>query len=117
MESERFEYVGGKKSGSQLIYLISEKQLYKKKSSYKDKLYYTCYNVNCNARVAIFANGDCMKCKKNSEHPNHSNQEDLYMELISLNNIKKRWRSPTLLLKDSNSLAEVRKVFRSECER
>lgn len=30
MESERFEYVGGKKSGSQLIYLISEKQLYKK---------------------------------------------------------------------------------------
>lgn len=117
MEGERFEFVAGKRHDSKLLYLIDEKQLYKKKSLYKQKTFYTCYKNSCKARVEMLENKICVRSGKNSEHCEHPSQEDTYQELKSLENIKAECKSSTTLRNDTSALANTRKAFRSECER
>lgn len=116
MQSESFEFVSGKRCNSKLIYLTNEKQLYKKKSYYKGKTFYTCYASNCKARAEILEDGTCVKSQKIA-HTNHLQQEEIYKELKAVEDIKKQCSNPSVLLSDTNAASGIRKVFKRVCER
>lgn len=46
----KYQFIEGLRKGSQLLYLIDEKQILKKKSVYREKVTYVCYKNNSNAK-------------------------------------------------------------------
>ena len=74
MENLEYEIVQGKKLKSAILYIKSEKQLYKIKSKTNNKTYYVCYQTNCPARVELSC-GVCCKPKNNIKQHNHGDVE------------------------------------------
>lgn len=101
-----FEIVGGKRRNSNLLYSLSEKHLYAKKSAYKNKIYYTCYQEKCKSRLILEA-GVCAKCFDFVEHK-HGNQEETYKELKALNNIKRKCTEVHSVIGEANALSGIR---------
>lgn len=86
MESLVFELIKGTRENSDFLYCPNEQQLFKKKSSYKEKVYYTCVVNECASRVELL-NGICNKAKGFKEHT-HGTNEKMYNEICLKNKIK-----------------------------
>lgn len=89
------------------------KELYAKKSIYKNKVFFECYNENCKSRVYLM-NGECLKCENFTEH-GHDDQKELYEELKALNKIKTKCLESGSSLGELNALSGIRESFRSVC--
>lgn len=81
-----FIFTPGFRASSRLIYTTEEKHLYKKHNSYNKWDVYRCYQHGCSARVVLQAN----KCrtKLNSPAHTHPNNEQLFRNFNSLNQLK-----------------------------
>lgn len=97
MDGLQYEFVKGKRRGSTLLWLPSEKHLYVKKTKRpNDDVVYICYQTglfksnpkdhpDCKARVTINAGA---KCSRNSlRHTEHTNHDIEFKDLETRNTI------------------------------
>lgn len=98
-----FEYTTGKRFGSQLVYTIDDKQLFRK-AHQRNGVHYKCYIDTCSARLLI-RNNICTRQKDRETH-NHQNQEKDYEQFKKETDIKRRSRS--------DPLSSVRKICDEE---
>lgn len=117
MENLEFEFVSGRKCNSILLYVLSEKQLYKIKSKTNKKTYYICYEKQCSAKINLLANGVCCKPKNVKNYHNHTDQESKYKEINCINEIKQDCLSGREVLGGFNSLNVIRRAFTRACEK
>lgn len=110
-----YEIISGKRINSKLLYVISEKQLYKFKTLIRNKKYYVCLNEKCKAKVEL-VNDVCQKPKKIIEH-NHGESENLANELKCVNKIKSECLNSSSVLSDMNALSTIKKSFYDVCAR
>lgn len=115
-ETIEFRFVAGARRDCELLYTLSEKQLYKYKSQYKNKndeitRRYICYQKNCKASVQIRNREICHKRNGEEQHSDHPNQELLMKEFQLKKSIKTEVSKPTL------QTNKVRTVFNSECRK
>lgn len=113
MENFEFAIISGKQRTSSLYYIISEKQLFRKKSTYKDVLKLQCYNNSCKSRMVLLADKKTMIKAKNYVDHNHNDQEDLYKQFQILNKVKKCVVASCSLLSDNNALSTIRASYRN----
>lgn len=112
-----FEIITGKRTNSQLLYLIDQKMLFQRKSVYKNVIKYECRNKTCKARINILPDGNCVLAKNYVEH-NHNDEEVAYKEMTALNQIKRDCRNLTGALGgDRTAMSSIRASFRKTCER
>lgn len=112
-----FEIIPGNRRSSELLYIIEQKMIYKKKSVYKNTIKYECRNKLCKARVNVMPDGKCVLAKKYIEH-NHDNEEGAYKELKALNQIKRDCEDiGGALGGDRTAISSIRASFRKTCER
>lgn len=83
-----FEIVPGKRFNSQLLWSQNEMQFYKFNTKLRTGISYLCYH-GCSARVIIRDDGKCYKTDSHKGH-NHSTNYDLYKELATKNELKKK---------------------------
>lgn len=102
-----FEFCEGLRKGSRLLYLSNEKQIFKKKSTYRRKVTYTCYISGCEARVTL--EGDVCKKILGVEHNHEGDQENDFQKLKLLNNIKRD--TETLSKTEYHSVSSARKAY------
>lgn len=89
-----YEFVVGTKKNSKFLYLIDEKQLFRKNEVYKGTVTYKCIENTCKSRMCVKENGDCVKPKKVQQH-NHGSNEKKRQELQVLNDIKDEFMKPS----------------------
>lgn len=109
------EFLKGKRSDSNLLYVKDEKQIYKKNFASKKKTTYLCYIKNCKSRVYLNNNNGDLMCHKVSnfiEH-NHDNQEMDYKQFKLLNEIKTECKSVSAL--KSGACVSVREIYEKHC--
>lgn len=82
-----YEIVTGLRANSQLLYLPSEKQLYRKNTITKRGVHYKCKTDGCRIRIYM-NNGICYKLI-GVEHA-HASSELSYIRLNALNEVKSR---------------------------
>lgn len=112
MEELEYEFLCGKKINSKLLYLKTEKQLFKLKSKNSEKCYYVCYFKPCNSRVELLlANSICVKPKKQKNH-NHPTQEKKYEELKAIESIKKNCIENAATIGDVNATSCIRSAYK-----
>lgn len=80
-----FEIISGKQYNSKLLWSSNEKQFYLKNTSSKIGIGYTCYSNNCTARVHL-RDDKCFIA--NSDEHQHTNEEQLFINLTALNEIR-----------------------------
>lgn len=114
MECVDYEIISGKRRNSKLVYVISEQQLYIRKTKYKTKQFYVCYAKDCKSRVYI-QNDQCYK-SADGEH-NHADQKELYEEMKVMSNIKTQCMDPEALVGNVNALGGIREKFQDACSR
>lgn len=112
-----FEIISGNRRSSELLYVIDQKIIFRKKSVYKDIIKYECRQKMCKSRVSVLADGSCVRAKKYVDH-NHENEEAAYKELKALNKIKKDCLdAATILGSEMTAMSSIRASFRKTCER
>lgn len=88
-----FEFIEGKRKGSQVLWIPSEKQLYHKNTVSKMGRSYVCQEANCNSRVYMKADGTCVKLK-NSVHCHGEREQKQYRTRV-INEMKKMAQKDT----------------------
>ena len=84
------EFMSGYRYNSKLAYVAEEKQLYYKQKAIIGGEIYTCYDSECRRKLHI-RNGKCF-LGGNGLH-DHSNDEETYINLCALNEMKRILRS------------------------
>lgn len=75
-------------NASFLLYTTEEKQFYRFNRRTKDSDAYICAEENCNCRVYVRADKNCVQNGKKYNKHNHGTREKKYNELFVLNLIK-----------------------------
>lgn len=82
-----YEIITGHREDTKLLYLLNEKQLYKKNSITKLGTHYLCIVNNCSARVYV-KDGVCFKSIFSKSGHNHGLNDVFYKKLSALNDMK-----------------------------
>lgn len=98
--SLQYEFIQGERRGSKLLYTTEEKQLYRKKDSYKGKENFECIEKECSRRIFLDQSGNCFKCKNFEKHL-HGSQEAKYSKLKFMNVIKEECAKPANIVMHS----------------
>lgn len=117
MESLEYELISGKKLKSTLLYVLSEKQLYKIKTKTINKTYYVCYQKNCAARIEILTNSVCCKPNKDVNQHTHGAVEDQYKEISCINEIREDCAGASNVMGEINAISTIRNAFKRVCEK
>lgn len=81
-----YKFVPGARRGSELLYLISEKQLYKKKSAYKGTIRYCCYQSAANCKASVIMNTETNEIVKPNDALHIHPFQDVLMRKFELQN-------------------------------
>lgn len=81
-----YNFVSGKRKGTKVLFVPSEKQIYHRNTKLKIGMSYRCQEPNCNARVHI-SNGKCFKLI-DSVHE-HREVEDVCSKTIIIDEMKR----------------------------
>lgn len=112
-----FEIFSGNRRNSELLYVIEQKMIFKKKSVYNNIIKYECRQKSCKSRINLLADGTCILAKKYVEH-NHPDEEVAYKELKALNKIKLDCQDAAGALGgNTTAMSSIRSAFRKTCER
>ncbi|XP_031633589.1 uncharacterized protein LOC116347212, partial [Contarinia nasturtii] len=116
-----YRYITGFREGSKLLYIESQKFLYRLKSKRGDVQDYICYQsilakpkknqtekdqCDCGARVRIHSDGLCEKIQ-NSKHTRHNNHDQIVRGMEKSDNIKQRFVKSKMIMQDIWHLKEV----------
>lgn len=99
-----YEFVGGFRHGSELLYVPSEKCLYRFKRNRNGAKDFICYQTilakptkreparnedrcDCNGSVRLYSDGTC---KRMNEHNTHRSHESIMRDMKKSNNIKQK---------------------------
>lgn len=105
-------FVTGHRKNSKLLYLKTEKYLFFKKDSYKNKINFQCYEKECHVRVSLLDN-ICIQPLNSLREHNHENHEKLY-EMLKIKNCIKRKCGDVNEMENSRN---IRDIFNTECEK
>lgn len=107
------EFFCGNRSDSKLLYVLSEKQIYKKNTKTLKHMVYRCYIEGCKSRVLVNGN-ECQQVSDFKEHSHSENQEKTYKQMKVKSEIKAGCSS-TLALSSSSCVGSVRTLFNDVC--
>lgn len=84
-----YEWIPGLRNNNPLLlYVVDEKQLYKRQATRPDCIHYICYVSACRCKMLI-RDG---KCYVGSDFHEHSNQAQTYIDLCALDKMKQIMR-------------------------
>ena len=106
--SLKFKLMAGLRKTSVLLYTEEEKQLYRQKHKYSDRVRYVCYNSKCSVSLMFFNNSDCVKINEGAIHC-HENQEELANKMLLMTTIK------TNCEKVAMKRSATREIFDEHC--
>lgn len=111
-----YEFTLGKRIDSKLLYVLTEKQLYKKAREAKEHIVYRCYESTCKARVKIMRSGVCTKVDSFKEH-DHDIQESRYKQFKIEGEIKQQCAVSSSLVNTSSTVGNVREIYHATCQK
>lgn len=114
-EGLEYEIIPGQRKGSNLVYLINEKNIFKPING--DEKYgkrYICSAPSCMARIIIRPNGTCERSKRSKPHLLHSNHSLQREEYIAVDRIKQTCSNVDALCGGSGLNVSVKTIFDNE---
>lgn len=127
-----YRMVKGFRKGSDLLYLLAEKCLYRFKRRRNGGKDYICYQTilskptkkkparnedrcNCNATVRLYLDGTCKFV--NEPHSAHENHERIMRDMEKANNMKEKCQSLKNQFSEDSHKIPVRNIFQREVSR
>lgn len=110
---ENYEFIAGHRSNSRLIYLKWEKCLYTPVNKDKYGHRFKCQEKECNARILLKSDGECVKSSRNVNHIVHGTHQRLRSKLLAMDKMKQDCASVDVLCGSASQTVSVRAVFNS----
>lgn len=124
--------VKGFRDGSDLLYLLVEKCLYRSKRKRNGGRDYICYQTilskpttkkpariedrqNCNATVRLYSDGTCRRI--NETHSAHKNHERIMRDMEKANNMKEKCHSLKKQFSEDSHKISARNIYQREVSR
>lgn len=106
-----FEFIPGKRIDSELLFMKSEKQLFKKCTLRKHLYTYKCYVTRCPSRIIHDTLRNIIFKAKDYKVHTHGDQEKVYKELKLKTTIKTKCTDPSALVNTRAGAGNVHEVF------